>query len=173
MQPRTKENTISSTPTATRARPAIPISRYLSVDFSCATPCPSIASIVGARARGGGLLPGGEGSVTREEEGRWLAMSERSESNGSPGWTRTSNLPVNSRALYQLSYRGVWSPACDRPDYRSAEPPVKRTPRPPIATQIHTRRVQFSSAPRVLRRYEDMDEIAQGGKTYKELRRQI
>lgn len=25
---------------------------------------------------------------------------------GSPGWSRTSNLPVNSRLLCQLSYRG-------------------------------------------------------------------
>ena len=25
----------------------------------------------------------------------------------SPGWTRTSNLAVNSRSLYQLSYRGL------------------------------------------------------------------
>lgn len=27
----------------------------------------------------------------------------------SPSWTRTSNLPVNSRPLYRLSYRGSWS----------------------------------------------------------------
>jgi hypothetical protein len=26
---------------------------------------------------------------------------------GSPGWTRTNNLPVNSRLLCQLSYRGL------------------------------------------------------------------
>jgi hypothetical protein len=34
---------------------------------------------------------------------------------GSPDWTRTSNLPVNSRTLCQLSYGGMtyeraWSP---------------------------------------------------------------
>jgi hypothetical protein len=28
---------------------------------------------------------------------------------GSPGWTRTSNLSVNSRMLCQLSYRGPMS----------------------------------------------------------------
>ena len=28
---------------------------------------------------------------------------------GSPSWTRTNNLPVNSRPLYQLSYRGICS----------------------------------------------------------------
>jgi hypothetical protein len=26
---------------------------------------------------------------------------------GSPGWTRTSDILINSQALYQLSYRGV------------------------------------------------------------------
>ena len=26
---------------------------------------------------------------------------------GSPGWTRTNNLPINSRLLCQLSYRGM------------------------------------------------------------------
>jgi hypothetical protein len=29
---------------------------------------------------------------------------------GSPGWARTSDILINSQALYQLSYRGV---ACD------------------------------------------------------------
>ena len=27
---------------------------------------------------------------------------------GSPDWTRTNNLPVNSRLLCQLSYAGSW-----------------------------------------------------------------
>ena len=31
---------------------------------------------------------------------------DRVDSGNSPGWTRTSNLAVNSRSLYQLSYRG-------------------------------------------------------------------
>ena len=31
---------------------------------------------------------------------------------GSPTWTRTTNLPVNSRSLYQLSYRGTPLPVC-------------------------------------------------------------
>lgn len=26
---------------------------------------------------------------------------------GSPGWTRTSDILINSQALYRLSYRGV------------------------------------------------------------------
>ncbi len=26
---------------------------------------------------------------------------------GSPGWTRTSDILINSQALYQLSYRGI------------------------------------------------------------------
>ncbi len=29
---------------------------------------------------------------------------------GSPGWTRTSDILINSQALYQLSYRGVSAP---------------------------------------------------------------
>ena len=28
---------------------------------------------------------------------------------GSPGWTRTSDILINSQALYRLSYRGVWA----------------------------------------------------------------
>ena len=33
-------------------------------------------------------------------------IAEKSEGEGSPVWTRTKNLPVNSRLLCQLSYGG-------------------------------------------------------------------
>jgi hypothetical protein len=61
----------------------------------------------------------------------------------SPDWTRTNNLPVNSRLLCQLSYRGLlgtaprsrelsWRP---EPQYRSKQPPrsegAQRVPRQP------------------------------------------
>ncbi len=35
-----------------------------------------------------------------------LARSSRRSTNGSPSWTRTSDHSINSRMLYQLSYRG-------------------------------------------------------------------
>jgi hypothetical protein len=43
--------------------------------------------------------------------GRWRHTNEKARTcgpfNDSPGWTRTSNPPVNSRMLCQLSYRGT------------------------------------------------------------------
>ena len=52
----------------------------------------------------------------------------------SPGWTRTSNLSVNSRMLCQLSYRGPY--VCARPGaagkktlaYVPLEPPIRCRP---------------------------------------------
>jgi hypothetical protein len=38
---------------------------------------------------------------------QWVAET-RSQLKGSPTWTRTKDLAVNSRSLYQLSYRGMW-----------------------------------------------------------------
>jgi hypothetical protein len=35
---------------------------------------------------------------------------------GSPGWTRTSDILINSQALYQLSYRGVSAAARENDD---------------------------------------------------------
>ena len=35
------------------------------------------------------------------------ANSQAADKVGSPGWTRTSDILINSQALYQLSYRGV------------------------------------------------------------------
>ena len=45
-----------------------------------------------------------EGSPRRLRE-----PSQKSRNLGSPAWTRTRNLPVNSRLLYQLSY---WGSVC-------------------------------------------------------------
>ncbi len=42
---------------------------------------------------------------------------------GSPNWTRTSNLAVNSRSLYQLSYRGIL--CVTRPTYTISGAKVK------------------------------------------------
>lgn len=36
----------------------------------------------------------------------WIGGEVRRFQSSSPSWTRTSNLPVNSRPLYRLSYRG-------------------------------------------------------------------
>jgi hypothetical protein len=37
-----------------------------------------------------------------------LYMELREQKNGSPGWVRTTNLPVQSRMLHELSYGAVW-----------------------------------------------------------------
>src|SRR4029453_15054792 len=44
------------------------------------------------------------------------------EREGSPVWTRTKNLPVNSRLLCQLSYGGPSRPG--DPDYSTGRPPA-------------------------------------------------
>ncbi len=55
----------------------------------------------------------GAGPFAGRMRDRAAAYTKKSQTNGlgliggSPNWTRTNNLPVNSRLLCQLSYRGL------------------------------------------------------------------
>ena len=60
----------------------------------------------------GGTLPGGTcggGRLrgSREPATAWVVLMKASKTDGSPGWTRTSDLRINSPTLYRLSYRGT------------------------------------------------------------------
>ena len=50
------------------------------------------------------------GSLPTEDNKGLRERSRRSRDGGSPGRTRTCDQPVNSRLLYQLSYRGTRQP---------------------------------------------------------------
>lgn len=80
--------------------------------------------LVGGKS--GHFHPESRGSEGADCRNPWISLGSRRE-RGSPAWTRTKNLSVNSRLLCQLSYRGRVIPNQDNPEIVAKDEAATRT----------------------------------------------